>query len=450
MTMIATHLRQQLLASSFARHALTIGGGVAVGQGIAVALSPVLSRLYTPAEMGLLAIYTATAGMLAIFATSGYEQAILLPRAHRQAAALLAFLLLLAATVALGLGVPLLVLRGPIAGFLGAPGLAPWLGLLPLSVALSAWYQALRFWAMRRAAFGDVARNTVLRLGLGTLLACLLGLRPPLADFPESGLILSAILAEAAGNLFLLRGIWQRERQLFNGLSRRQLLMAARRWRRFALGFAVAQCVATVYQRLPILAIAWLFGPGVAGLYAWAERFAALPQQLVANAIGDVYRQYATAEYHRSGRFDALMLRTVKTTALLAVAPYALGIWLAPWLFERLFGPVWAEAGTFAAIFMVGDFFCFVFTPVDKAAVIRQRTGFILAWNTTRVAGKTLIVAYILISGSGVRAFIWLLVALRIILYITSFAYAMHLARGDASDRLSAISPARHPPGSGT
>jgi O-antigen/teichoic acid export membrane protein len=223
--------------------------------------------------------------------------------------------------------------------------------------------------------------------------------------------------------------------------------VAARRWRRFALSFAVAQCVATVYQRLPILAIGWLFGPGVVGLYAWAERFATLPQQLVANAIGDVYRQHATAEYHRSGRFDALMLRTVKTTALIAVVPFALGICLAPWLFERLFGPAWAEAGNFAAIFLIGDFFCFVITPIDKAAVIRQRTGFILACNSARVAGKTLIVAYVLMSGSGARTFIWMLVALRIAVYLFSFAYALHLARGDASDKLSALPSAQNPPG---
>src|SRR4051812_14714904 len=84
---------RRLAGSSFARHALTIGGGVALGQGVVVAVSPVLARLYTPAEMGLLAIYQATVSVLVIFATAGYEQAILLPRAHRQAAALLAALL---------------------------------------------------------------------------------------------------------------------------------------------------------------------------------------------------------------------------------------------------------------------------------------------------------------------------------------------------------------------
>lgn len=435
-----------LQGSSFARQALTIAGGVATGQAIVIALSPALSRLYTPTEMGLLGFYTSFAGMLAVSATGGYEHIIMLPRAHRQAAAMLAFLILLASTVALTLVVPLLLLRSWLADLLGIPALSLWLAVLPLSVAFLAWYQGFRFWAMRRGAFGDVACNTVVRLGLGSLLACLLGLWPP-TDLPGGGLILSAILAEAIGNLLLLRGIWRRDRHLFRGLSSRRLRALARRWRGLAVGIAVSQEIAILYQRLPILGLGWLFGPAAAGLYVWAMRFATLPSQLIANAIGDVYRQRATVEFHRIGRFDALMLRTLKTTALLAVVPYALGAWLAPWLFDRLFGPAWAEAGSYAAILMVSDFVGFVITPIDKAAVIRRRTGYILAWNIARVIGDALIIAYALVTAAGVYTFLWLLVALQVMLYAVDLAYSLHLARGRAWPEMAAtLAPERRPP----
>ena len=313
-----------LLGSSFARQALTIAGGVATGQAIVIALSPVLARLYTPVEMGILGFYTSFAGMLAVSATGGYEHVVMLPRAHRQAAAMLAFLVLLASTVALALVVPLLLLRSWLADLFGMPELSLWLALLPLSVVFLAWYQGFRFWAMRRGAFGDVARNTVVRLGLGSVLACLFGLWP-LTGVPGGGLILSAILAEAIGNLLLLRGIWRRDRHLFRGLSSRRLRALARRWRCLAVGIAVSQEIAILYQRLPILGIGWLFGPASAGLFVWAMRFATLPSQLIANAIGDVYRQRATVEYHRLGRFDALMLRTLKTTASARGRPLRIG-----------------------------------------------------------------------------------------------------------------------------
>ena len=35
--------------------------------------------------------------------------------------------------------------------------------LAPVSIVMVGWYQALRYWTMRREAFSDVARNAVTR-----------------------------------------------------------------------------------------------------------------------------------------------------------------------------------------------------------------------------------------------------------------------------------------------
>jgi O-antigen/teichoic acid export membrane protein len=197
----------------------------------------------------------------------------------------------------------------------------------------------------------------------------------------------------------------------------------------------LSQGIASGYQRLPLFAVGWLFGPTTAGLYVWADRFAVLPAQFIAIAIGDVYRQRATAMNHAYGRFDALMLRTVKVTAALAVLPYALGIWLAPTIFAWMFGPSWHVAGEFASILMIGGFFSFVFVPVDKAAVIRGRTGYILLWQSARLLGKVVILLVVVATDAEILTFLWLLVALRIALYLIDFAYELHLAHGDASER---------------
>jgi O-antigen/teichoic acid export membrane protein len=184
------------------------------------------------------------------------------------------------------------------------------------------------------------------------------------------------------------------------------------------------------YQSLPVLAIGWLFGPAAAGLFAWADRFVSLPS-LVATSIGDVYRQRATAEYHRHGRFDGLMRRTLTATTVLAVLPYAVGIMLAPALFGWFFGQEWRDAGVLAQILLVGGFFSFVATPVDKAILILQRIRYMLAWHFARLVFSLGAIAVVALMNLSLLALLWFIVLLGIALYLVDLAYSYYLARGE-------------------
>jgi O-antigen/teichoic acid export membrane protein len=421
--------KQALPDIGFARHAITLGGGNALAQLVVLGLSPAIAHLYSPEAFGLFAAYTAILLLLSVAASGQYETTLMLPRHDRQAACLLIFVLMLCPTLALGFGLVLIALGDQIAALMGAPRLAIWFWAMPLSIVLAGWYQSLRFWTMRRQAFADVARNAVTRATAGTGLACVMGVWQPFPGAPEGGLILSQILGEGFGNLLLASRALRRDKALFAWPGWHRLLAMARRWRRLALTYAAGQGIARCYGRLPVLAISWLFGPSAAGLYAWAERFAQLPD-LVATSIGDVYRQRATVEYHCHGRFDGLMRRTLTATTVLALAPYALGIVLAPALFALLFGQEWREAGVLTQVLMVGGFFSFAITPVDKAAVIFQRTRYLFLWHLVRLGLKLGIVCMVALMDLSLTTLLWLIVLVRVGLYWIDLMYCYSLAKG--------------------
>jgi O-antigen/teichoic acid export membrane protein len=439
-------LWRRLWGIDFARHALTLGGGNALAQFILLATSPLIARLYSPTAFGLFAIYAALVSVLAVAATAQYEAVLMLPRYHRQAASLLLFLLLFCPVAAVCLGLPFIVFRHGLAEWMGAPRMANWFWAVPVSVALFGWYQALRFWAMRREAFADVARNAVSRAAAGAALACAMGFWPPFPQAPESGLILSQLAGEGLGNLFLVSRILRRDRALLAWPGRQRLIAAARRRRALVLSLTAAQGIAQCYGRLPVLAINWLFGPAAAGLYAWADRFSWLPSQLIAAAVGDVYRQRATVEYHRHGRFDGLMRRTLAATAAIAIVPFALGILLAPTLFGWFFGAEWREAGVLAQVLMVGSFVSFAITPTDKATVIFQRTRYILLWSLSRLLLKLGAVAVTALASLSLVALLWLIVLVRITLYLVELGYNYKLAKGMTGSAASSTTSLRSYP----
>ena len=72
-------------ASASTRHVLTLLTGSGLAQAIALAVSPLLTRLYAPGQFGLFALYLSVVALLAVVATGRYELAIVLPEADDDA-----------------------------------------------------------------------------------------------------------------------------------------------------------------------------------------------------------------------------------------------------------------------------------------------------------------------------------------------------------------------------
>ena len=74
-----------LESSPLLGHVLTLITGTAVAQVVSFGMSIVLARIYTPRDMGLMAIYTSVAGILVAVAALRYDMTIMLPRKEPEA-----------------------------------------------------------------------------------------------------------------------------------------------------------------------------------------------------------------------------------------------------------------------------------------------------------------------------------------------------------------------------
>lgn len=74
--------------TDFTRAVTAVLGGSVLAQAIPIALSPLLTRLFDPGELGVLANYVACLSVLAVIVTGRLELAIMLPKRHTEAFAL--------------------------------------------------------------------------------------------------------------------------------------------------------------------------------------------------------------------------------------------------------------------------------------------------------------------------------------------------------------------------
>ena len=136
---------------------LTIATGTGIAQIIVVASSPILTRLYTPADYGVFSVATAMMAILIAVTCLRYEFAVPLPEADETAANVVALALL----VDLGLGMASFVFLGlagaPILAFFGAAALGPYVFLITLEQLAGGATSTLVSWAVRTKTFSEIA-----------------------------------------------------------------------------------------------------------------------------------------------------------------------------------------------------------------------------------------------------------------------------------------------------
>lgn len=71
--------------SPYARNVITLMTGTGLAQAIPVAISPILTRLYSPEDFGVFALYLATVSIVSVLVTGRYELAIFPPKRDRDA-----------------------------------------------------------------------------------------------------------------------------------------------------------------------------------------------------------------------------------------------------------------------------------------------------------------------------------------------------------------------------
>ena len=76
---------KKIFRSPFIKSILTLVTGSSIAQAITLLVTPILSRIYSPADFGVFTFFMAIVGAFALIATLRYEIAIMLPKKDQEA-----------------------------------------------------------------------------------------------------------------------------------------------------------------------------------------------------------------------------------------------------------------------------------------------------------------------------------------------------------------------------
>lgn len=358
----------------------TLASATAGGQLVLVLASPLLTRLYTPEQFGVLAIFSSMLGVIVVVSSLRYELAIPLPRSQRNGKSLLSIALGINVLWAALVLVLVSWLREPVAELTGVPSLVSFLWLLPIAVLCMGSYRSLNFWAVRNKDYRRIAKTKISQ----SISNVVIQVSGGLVGLGALGLLLGQVAGQAVGVLRLGRGLTLRALFLNKGANRSRTWVLVRKYSRFPKYDVPAAFVNTVSNELPQLMFTALFNPAIAGFYLLAQRVLASPLNLVGQAVAQVL--YGNAgEAIATGTLGVIVSRVVLTLTALVVLPSLVIFFWGDELFALIFGERWREAGQVAAILMLGIAAQFVYSPISLTLLAMEGQHINLGLNLTMI-----------------------------------------------------------------
>lgn len=359
----------------------TLALGSGIGRVIGLAAVPVLTRLYTPEDFGVLAVFTALVAILAPLVTLRYVLALPLPRHDGVAINLLVVSTCLMLGLSGFVAVVLWLWSAPLLALVSMDALAPWWWLVALGVVSTATYEMLTMWATRRRAYKVIAQTNVTQSAAGAIVKIALGL----AAFQPLGLLVGQVVAQAGGIGRLLRSFAEDFRTNGHHVRAARIRKAAWRHRSLPIWRVPSQFLMVFSMQAPILFMASLYDAQTAGQFGLATMALSMPVNLLGRTTSQAF--FAEASIlgrRRAAEIRAMLISVIVRLGVMSVVPAVMLLVFGPSLFPALFGGKWVMAGVFAQALAAYLFFQFIQTPVAHVFYIFDGQKQLLWLNAQR------------------------------------------------------------------
>jgi O-antigen/teichoic acid export membrane protein len=358
-------------------------------------LSPVITRLYTPAQYGGFALYNTIVINVVLISSLRYSEAIVISESFgkRNNIVSLAFLLALTTTFLSALAVYLF--QQPIQQFIGSTWPAQYIYIIPLAVFLGATLEILITVNVGRRKFfsnGLAGFLTHFSSRSSTILYALA------IEARVMGLVSGDLAGKAIGITGVLASFRHLRRSLASfseTVSIEGMRMVARLYSHFPLYTLPTNLLILFSGHLPIYFFQLQFTSGVVGSYALSSSLLEMINRLIPYSLAGVF--FPKARDLKSVSDEHLMEKLYKlywAVFILSIGIFSILCLFSKYIFPFVFGESWSTAGIFMGILSLYYSFHFIAVSISDVYKVINKQRFFLIATIISVFLKLLVIVF--------------------------------------------------------
>lgn len=388
---------KKVFNSEINRNIAKVFSGTLVAQIIPIAISPILTRIYTPEDFGLYSVYFSITAILSILANLRLDLSILLPKKDKEAEDMVWVSILTAIIISGVIGFIVLFAKDVLGGLLNINESIYLLFLLPFTTLFLGASQPLYVWYNRLSNYKTIIQGRIIR----SLVTSLSSLSLYFAPLTGLGLILGEMLGHLSASSFLLKK--KKNKGSFKSITKRYM-DSLERYKNFPKYGVFSGILDKGALNSPAILITSLFNAiSSAGFFSLSYRVVASPAAILSNSIMEVFRQEAMTALNDKDSCRNLFVKTFIKLFLIGSPLFLIGYFTIEWLFQFVFGDEWLIAGTYSKIMMPLFFLQFVTSPLSIVIILREKQKYDLLLKLFLFSGTVLSFYITSLNGWGVQ-----------------------------------------------
>ena len=393
----------QRFRGSFVRGVAQISGGTAIGHLLLLAVSPLVTRLYSPTDFGILGLVLPYIGLISSVGSLRYDMAIVSAKSHQEASQLFVLSSYCCLVTSLIGGVLLIPLR--FWNVLGYGNTAWW--IIPLVIICTfatSYYGLMRICLVRQRDYSAIGQVVILQnigRAIGQVLLGVLGT----GGF---GLIVAELVCRFSG---ISRSFQRLRKGVLSGtldwMPDRGLAV---KYRTFPIVSGPSTIVNALATNLQVPVVAGLYGVDLAGQFMLVQRVFAAPMALVGGSLADVvHGRLGELAMSDPRKIRPFLFKLGCVILGVGIVPAIIACIWGPLFFSLAFGKQWLLAGEMSQWIIFWSLANIVVSPISRAVFVCGGQRSKMIYDGIVLLGVVIIPRVVCNAGlEGIHAIAWL------------------------------------------
>lgn len=353
---------------------LILGNGIVML--IPLFISPILSRIYTVEDFGILTLYISAISLVSTISSGRFDHAILIAKTEKNATLLRKIAVVVTLVVCLLLSIIIVLFSDHILIKFNAESLGKAIYLIPFNILLFSIINIYTNTLNREKEYGFISTSKIIRTFSAGSTQLLIGF--------ISNLGLGLVIGKLAGDILSFSYLRLKVSKIKNKFeiykSFKRVKYLLYKYKDFPKVNSFHAFINELSKSSVPLILGFYFGERIVGYYGLSFMVCVVPVIIFASAFNQVFSKDFSEKFNNGKSFYEYAKKMLFRIIIFSIIPFGFLMLLGPELFGFIFGEEWIIAGKFVQLLSPYLMIVFIITPFNYIPMIygEQKKSFII------------------------------------------------------------------------